>query len=148
MIRNFILLPSYSNLISTPTMFKNVQMTEVHTVGGTQTIVKDWQFVNKAFNWSNFAYLCSYSTTINHHTILKVRFQMPSTISLNSALITEPNWGRFVIYLETKNEIGQTLIPFILDTRFIKDGQEIDCICTNCSAATTFLCYVQYGGTD
>lgn len=47
---------------------------------------------------------------------------MPSTVSLNSALTTEPNWGRFVIYLETVNEVGQSLFPYNLDTRFIKDG--------------------------
>ena len=73
---------------------------------------------------------------------------MPSTFGLNDGLTTTANWGRFVIYLETKNEVNQVLIPYILDTRFIKDGQEIDCICANCSTALVFLCYVNYGGSD
>lgn len=47
---------------------------------------------------------------------------MPSTIGMNSGLTTQVDWGMFVIYMETKNEVGQTLIPYILDTRFIKDG--------------------------
>lgn len=47
---------------------------------------------------------------------------MATWIGLNSALTTEPNWGRYVIYLETKNEIGEDLIPYNLESRFIKDG--------------------------
>lgn len=39
-------------------------------------------------------------------------------------------------------------MPYVLHSRFIKDGQQIDCVCNNAPLSILFLCYVQYGGTD
>lgn len=50
MIHDFILLPTYTQYVTTPVMFTDVQMMEVHTSSST-AIKKLWQFVNLAFNW-------------------------------------------------------------------------------------------------
>ncbi|KAL4501728.1 hypothetical protein ABPG72_018779 [Tetrahymena utriculariae] len=144
--RDFTLLPSYIDFLDNSSIFNGVIIYEQH--GASQTpIKKNWQFVNKAFYSDNPAYICSYTTTKGKETILKARFQFPPSIGINSALVTEPNQGRIVIYLETSNEINESLIPYNLESRFVKDGQQIDCICDSCSYAN-FLCYVQYGGND
>ena len=42
MVHNFLLKPSFTQYTNTPLIFKDVQMNEVHTPGGTQQIKKDW----------------------------------------------------------------------------------------------------------
>lgn len=50
MIHDFTLLPTYAQYVSTPAMFSNVKMMEVHALSSV-AIKKLWQFVNLAFNW-------------------------------------------------------------------------------------------------
>ncbi|KAL4449717.1 hypothetical protein ABPG74_008090 [Tetrahymena malaccensis] len=146
-IRDFLLLPTWTQYQNTPAMFQNVPVNQYTGASQSHIFQKNWIFVNQAFNRNNYAFACSISTTISNPTIIRVRFQLPNSMSFPDALPTTSNWGQFILYLETYNEINQQLFPYQLESRFVKDGQQIDCICVNCNSNMVFLCYVQYGGT-
>ncbi|EWS71333.1 hypothetical protein TTHERM_000331066 (macronuclear) [Tetrahymena thermophila SB210] len=146
-IRDFQLIPTWTQYQTTPSNFQNVPINQYTGASQSYIFKKNWIFVNQAFNRNNYAFACSISTTINNPTIIRVRFQLPNSMSFPDALPTTANWGQFILYLETYNEINQQLFPYNLESRFIKDGQQIDCICVNCNSNMKFLCYIQYGGT-
>ncbi|EGR29559.1 hypothetical protein IMG5_153310 [Ichthyophthirius multifiliis] len=142
LIQNFKLLPTYSFYKATPEKLQDIPISLQNAGGSILQVKKWWHFINQGFM---NAYFCFYTTNINRDSLLKVYFQLSQPS--NDALPDTKVWGMFELSLETMNEVGQTLIPYNLHSRFYKSNQEIDCLCQN-NINLLFKCYVQYSGVS